>query len=78
LQKIHYIPNAGGNSQKCFRDPGATPRFCQARTVPYSMKGLVKVTEGTLEPVELSEWAALIVALLKGDKRSVQIAVTSR
>ena len=31
------------------------------------------VEEGTLEPVEFSEWAAPIVAVLKHDKQSVRI-----
>ena len=60
-------------------DPEATPRYCKARTVPYSMRGKVEeeldrlVREGTLEPVEHAEWAAPIVAVLKADKTSVQI-----
>lgn len=45
-------------------DPNATPRFYQARTVLYSMCSLVDeeldrlVKEGTLEPVDHSDWAA--------------------
>ena len=68
-----------GFEAKIHVDPGATPRFCRARTVPYAMRGLVEeelsrlVTEGTLEPVASSEWAAPIVAVLKGDKKSVRI-----
>jgi hypothetical protein len=60
-------------------DPDATPRFCKARTVPYAMRQGVEeeldrlVKEGTLEPVEYSDWAAPIVAVLKSDKKSVRV-----
>ena len=60
-------------------DTNATPRFCKARTVPYAMRGKVEeelerlVREGTLEPVQLADWAAPIVPVLKGDKSSVRI-----
>lgn len=60
-------------------DPNATPRYCKARTVPYAMRQRVEeelnrlVAEGTLEPVEYSEWAARIVAMLKSDRKSVCI-----
>ena len=60
-------------------DPEATPRFQKARTVPYSQRALADqeldrlVREGTLEPVDHSEWAALIVSVLKPDKKSVCI-----
>ena len=55
-------------------DPEATPRFHKAKTVPYSQRALVDqeldrlFREGTLEPVDHSEWAALIVSVLKPDK----------
>ena len=60
-------------------DPGATPRFCKARTVPYAMREKVEeeldrlVAEGTLEPVDYSDWAAPIVAVMKSDRKSVRI-----
>ena len=60
-------------------DPGATPRFCKAHTVPYAMREKVEeeldrlVAEGTLEPVDYSDWAAPIVAVMKSDRKSVRI-----
>jgi len=60
-------------------DPSATPRFCKARRVPYAYRELVDkeldrlVEQGILEPVELADWAAPIVPVLKGDKKSVRI-----
>ena len=56
-------------------DSNAQPRFNKARTVPYAMRQGVEdeldrlVAEGTLEPVEYSDWAAPIVAVLKPDKK---------
>ena len=60
-------------------DPGATPCYCKARTVPYAMRDKVEAElnrlaqEGTLKPTEHSDWAAPIVAVLKSDKKSVRI-----
>ena len=60
-------------------NPDATPRFCQARSIPFSMRALVEkeldrlVAEGIVEPVTFSEWAAPIVPVLKADKASVRI-----
>ena len=57
----------------------ASPRFCKARTVPYSVRQKVEeeldrlVAEGTLEPIEYSDWAAPIVAVLKSDRKSVRV-----
>ena len=59
--------------------PDATPRFCQARSVPFSMRALVEreidrlVGEGIVEPVTFSEWAAPIVPVLKADKSTIRI-----
>ena len=67
-----------GYEAKIHIDPGATPRFCRARPVPYAMRAKVEqelerlVCEGILEPVQHSDWAAPIVPVLKGDK-SVRI-----
>ena len=60
-------------------DPQAQPRFSKARSIPYAMRKGVEeeldrlVAEGTLEPVEFSDWAAPIVAVLNPDKKSVRI-----
>lgn len=64
---------------KILLDPGATPKFCIARSVPYFYQERVEkeldrlVEGGMLEPVEHSEWASPIVAVLKQDKPSVRI-----
>ena len=92
--KINYVSNPGlygllgkyneiitfqGYEAKIEVDPGVTPRFCKARTVPYAMREKVEeeldrlVTEGTLEPVDYSDWAAPIVAVMKSDRKSLRI-----
>ena len=68
-----------GFEARIYVDPNAQPRFSPARSVPYALRDLVNKElqrlqdEGTLEPVEISEWAAPIVAVLKRDKKSVRI-----
>ena len=60
-------------------DETAAPRFSKARSVPYAYRDMVEkeldrlVQEGTVEPVEFSEWASPIVPVLKKDKLSVRI-----
>ena len=84
LHKYQSIFQGGLGNMKGFEatlevDPEAIPRFCKARTVPYSMRDKVEdelnrlVKEGILEPVDYSDWAAPIVAVLKSDKKSVRI-----
>ena len=77
-----FAPGLGtlqGFSATIHIDPDATPRFCQVRSVPFSMRTLVEreldrlVDEGIVEPVTFSEWAAPIVPLLKADKASARI-----
>ena len=68
-----------GYEAKINVDPNASPRFYKARTVPYAMREKVEaeldrlVAKGTLEPVEYSDWAALIVPVVKNDRKSVRI-----
>ena len=68
-----------GFKAKIYVDPNAEPRFIPARSVPYALRDLVdkeltRLQEaGVIEPVEISEWAAPIVAVLKQDRKSVRI-----
>ena len=60
-------------------DPQAATCFSKARSVPYAMRSKVeaeierRVEEGTLEPIQFSEWASPIVTVVKSDKTSVRI-----
>ena len=57
----------------------AVPRFNPARSVSYAFRDKVDQElqrlqdEGILEPVEIAEWAAPIMAVVKRDKSSVHI-----
>ena len=68
-----------GHETTIHEDPNVIPRYCKARSVPYSMKPLVNeeldqlVSQGVIEPVKFAEWAAPIVPVLKPDKKSVKI-----
>ena len=68
-----------GYQAKILVEPGATPKYCKSRSVPYFYHDKVNkeldklVEEGTLEPVQHSDWASPIVAVLKPDKQSVRI-----
>ena len=67
-----------GMSEKIHVEPGATPQFCNARPMPYALRGRVECELdrlhelGVIEPVEFAEWAAPIVPVVKSD-RSVRI-----
>lgn len=60
-------------------DPSVSPRYCKARSVPYSMRFLVDqeldrlVAQGVIEPIQFAELAAPIVPVIKSDKKSVRI-----
>ena len=73
------LGTARGFKAKIMVESRASPRFLRARSVPYFYREKVEaeldklVADGTLEPVEHSEWAAPIVAVLKADKQRVRI-----
>ena len=84
LEKYHTVfQETPGTLQKfkahIYVDPGAKPKYCKARPIPYAVKGKVEeeldrlVAEGTLEPVQMAEWASPIVTVIKPDKKSVRI-----
>ena len=68
-----------GYQAKIYIDHDATPRFFKTRSVPYSMQSLVDkelhklASDGVIEFVCFSEWAAPVVPVLKSDKASVRI-----
>ena len=68
-----------GYEAKIHVDPGAQPKYCKARSVPYAMRGKVEeelehlVSEGIIEPVQFADWAAPIVPVVKSDGKSIQI-----
>ena len=67
-----------GCKAKIYVDSNVPPKYCRARSVPYSMQTLVEQQldklekDGVIEPVQHSEWAAPIAPVLKSDK-SVRI-----
>ena len=62
-----------GTEAKIYVDPGAAPKYMKARPVPYALKAKVEQeldrlqSEGIISPVEFTEWAAPIVAVVKQD-----------
>ena len=60
-------------------DPNAKPKYCKARPIPYAVKAKLEeeldrlVAQGTLEPVQMSEWASPIVPVVKPNEKSVHI-----
>ena len=64
--KAVFEPGLGkvtGYQAKILVEPGATPKYCKSRSVPYLYHDKVNkeldklVEEGTLEPVQHSDWA---------------------
>lgn len=79
LKKHEMVFNEGlgtlqGYEAKFVMKENAVPRFCKARPVPYAIKEKIEeelnklVQEGLLQPVELAEWAAPIVPVVKPDQ----------
>ena len=62
-----------GTTAKIYVDPTAQPKYCKARSVPYALRPKVEdelkrlVAEGTIEPVQFSEWATPIVPVMKSN-----------
>ena len=68
-----------GYEAKIHVEPGAKPRFCKARTVPYALRKKVEqelerlTKEGIIEPIQFADWAAPIVPVMKKDGTSLRI-----
>ena len=84
LHKYKSVFRAGlgtlqGFKAKIIIEDNAIPKFCKARSIPYAFKEMVEkelnrlVSDGTLELIQFSEWAAPIVPVLKKDKQSIRI-----
>ena len=62
-----------GYKAKIHLNPGAVPKYYRARSVPYSRRQAIEkelqrlMKEGNIEPVQVSDWAAPIVPVLKKD-----------
>ena len=62
-----------GVTAKILVDPTIQPRFCKLRPIPYAVRARVEAelerleSEGIIEPVTTSEWAAPIVPVVKRD-----------
>ena len=62
-----------GVTAKIYVDPSTKPIFCRARSVPYMMKPKIEKElerlerQGTIEPVQYSEWATPVVPVMKSD-----------
>ena len=68
-----------GFQAKIYVDPDAVPSFHPPRSVPFALRDKVEQEleqlqeQGILEPVEIAEWAAPIVVVLKKDCKRVRI-----
>ena len=68
-----------GFKAKIHVHPNTLPRFHHPMSVPYALRDKVDQElkrlqdEGTLEPVDIAEWATPIVPVLKHDKTTVHI-----
>ena len=64
-------------------DPSVTPKFCKARTVPYTLRAKVDQEldrlqkEGIISPVTNSSWAAAVVPVVKPNNKIDYVAITS-
>lgn len=83
LEKFEIDPKLPVSSivAKIHMKNGAVPKFQKGRTVAIKYIKLVEealdklVSEGIIEPVQFSDWAASIVPVLKTDKQSMGICV---
>ena len=67
------LGKVAGVKAKIYVDPTERPRFLKSRPVAYALREKIEteldrlVKEGTIEPVEFSEWATPIVPIVKED-----------
>ena len=67
------LGEAIGIKAKLYVSDNVKPCFCRARTVPYALRTKTEqemqqlTDQKAIEPVAMSEWAALIVPVLKSD-----------
>lgn len=68
-----------GYKASIYVDPNAKPTFCRPRGVPYALQDKVNaeldrlLKEGIIDPIEVSDWAAPIVPVLKSDRTFARI-----
>ena len=88
LEKYSEVFQEGLGTMKWYQakievEPGAKPHYAKPRSVPYALIQKVEeelnrlVAEGILEPVEYSDRAAPIVAVVKSYKKLVRIVEIS-
>ena len=64
-----------GTRAKIHVDPQATPKFFKPHSVPYILRERLEkeldrlLSEGIIEPIQFSDWAVLIVPVVKEDGR---------
>ena len=78
------LGKVAGVKAKIYVDPTERPRFLKSRPVAYALREKIEteldrlVKEGTIKPVDFSEWAAAIAPLLKRIALSGFVGITSK
>ena len=62
-----------GTQARIYIESGTSPRYFRARSLPFALRGKVEQEltrlqeQGVIEPVQLSDWAAPVVPVVKSD-----------